>query len=248
MAFDTTTLDAPFAALAAYDYGGDATSFKTIDAAVVAAHGDAALTADLEKRFTAILAPGPSRAAKEYACRKLSMIGTPAVVPALAALLGDKDNSHMARFAIERIPGPEAAAAIRTALGKVQGDLVIGMLSSLANRRDAESVPLIAPLLAGDAAIAAAAAAALGRIATPAAADALAAAKPAPGPAAEAIIDARLAAADALLAAGDRKSSLAIYEAIAAQAGDAPSTRRQRAIRMAARGGVFAALDATVTP
>jgi hypothetical protein len=71
MAFDTTTLDAPFAALAAYDYGGDATSFKTIDAAVVAAHGDAALVADLEKRFTAILGAGSSRAAKEYACRKL---------------------------------------------------------------------------------------------------------------------------------------------------------------------------------
>ena len=154
----------------------------------------------------------------------------------------------MARFALERIPGPESVAAIRGALGKVQGDLVIGMLSSLANRRDAESVPLVAPLLAGDAKVAVAAAAALGRIATPAAAAALAAAQPAAGPVADAVVDARLAAADALLAAGDRTTARGIYEAIAAQVGDAAGTRRQRAVRIAARGGVFAALDGTVAP
>jgi hypothetical protein len=65
---------------------------------------------------------------------------------------------------------------------------------------------------------------------------------------ADAIADARIAAADALLAAGDRTTALSIYEAIAAQTGDAPTTRRQRALRMAARGGAFAALDGTVTP
>ena len=44
MPFDTTTLDSPFAALAAFDWGADAAPLGVIDAAVVAAHGDAALT------------------------------------------------------------------------------------------------------------------------------------------------------------------------------------------------------------
>jgi HEAT repeat protein len=98
--------------------------------------------------------------------RKLSMIGTAASVPALAPLLTDPDESHMARFALERIPAPAAADALRQALGNVRGDLVIGMISSLANRRDTASVKPLAALLAGDAKIAAAAASALGRIAT----------------------------------------------------------------------------------
>jgi HEAT repeat protein len=245
MTFDGSTLAAPFTALSAYDWGGDAAPFSTIDAAVVAAHDDAALRADLEKRFASLLGPNTSRAAKEYVCRKLSMIGTAASVPALAPLLTDADNSHMARFALERIDGPEAVDAIRGALARVSGDLRIGMISSLAARRDAASVPLLAALLTGEPAIAVAAAGGLGRIATPESAAALTAAKVA-GPVAEAVTDARLVCADAFLVKGDRAAAQAIFESIAAAVGDAPQTRRQRAVRMAARSGLFAALDDTV--
>lgn len=247
MAFDTVPLDDEFKALAAFDWGDDAGPLAKLDAAVVDCHGDAALTADLERRFGEIVAGKASRAAKEYACRKLSMIGTAASVPALAPLLADPDNSHMARFALERIPDPAAADALRRALGTARGDLAIGMISSLANRGDAASVPHLVSLLGGDGAVAAAAASALGRIATPEAATALAAAKVSAGPVAEAVIDARLACADAFLAAGERRAAQAIYEAVAAGVGDAPSTRRGRAVRMAARSGILAALDDTVT-
>jgi hypothetical protein len=114
MAYDPASLDAAFAALAAFDWGADAAAFAPIDAAVIAAHGDAAARADVEKRLAAVLGGGPSRAAKEYACRKLSMIGTAASVPALASLLADPDSSHMARFALERIAAPEASSATET--------------------------------------------------------------------------------------------------------------------------------------
>jgi hypothetical protein len=245
MAFDRSTLAAPFSALATYDWGDDAGAFATLDAAVVAAHGDAALRSDLETRFAALLGSATSRAAKEYVCRKLSLIGTAASVPALALLLADADNSHMARFALERIEVPAAADAIRGALAKVTGDLKIGMISSLASRRDTASVPLFAALLVGEPAIAVAAAGGLGRIATPEAAAALAAAK-ATGPVADAVTDARLVCADVLLAKGDRAAAKAIFESINTAVGDAPKTRRERAVRMAARSGLFAALDDTV--
>jgi len=242
MAFDLNTLDAPFTALAGFDWGADADFFKSIDAAVVAAHGDTALRADLEKRFGALLGGSTSRATKEYVCRKLAMIGTVVSVPALGALLTDADNSHMARFALERIDAPEAAAALRKALGMVEGSLKIGMISSLASRGDLQSVAAISNLLGGDAAIAAAAAAALGTLATPEAAAALAAAKPA-GDVAAAVIDARLACAEALLAKGDRKAAKAIYSSISAAIGDTPKTHRERAVRVAAKRGLLAAAE-----
>jgi hypothetical protein len=241
MAIDPASLEAPFTALAAFDWGGDAQALSPIDAAVVAAHGDAALTAELERRFAAVLDSPAPRAAKQYVCRQLALIGTAASVPALAARLTDKDESHMARFALERCPAPEAAAALRRALGEVAVDLQIGMLASLAARRDAASVPAIAALVTGDSPVAAAAAEALGIIATSEAAAALAAAQ-ASGPAAEAVVDARLACAEALVAAGKNAEAKAIYQAISAAIGDAPTTHRGRAVRMACQRGLFAAM------
>jgi HEAT repeat protein len=242
MAFDFTGLDAPFAALAAFDWGGDAKPLAVIDEAVVAAHTDAPLRAELEKRFAVVLGSSAPRAAKQYACRKLSLIGTAASVPVLSGLLADKDESHMARFALERITAPEATAALRTALGTVAGDLKIGMVSSLAAKRDAASVPVIAALVTGDSPLAAAAAEALGLLATPAAAVALAAASTA-GVAAERVVDARLACAEALAKAGDKAAAQAIYQAIAKSVGDTPTTHRGRAVRMACQRGLFATLD-----
>jgi hypothetical protein len=178
MPFDASTLDAPFAALKAYDWAADAAAFKPIDEAIAATQGDAAARAEIERRLIALLGPDTSRACKEYVCRKLSLIGTAAAVPALAPLLADGDNSHMARFALERISAPEAGAALRSALGTVGGDLAIGMLSSLATRRDAAAVPLIAGLLSAGGTTAVAAATALGAIQTPDAIAALAKADP----------------------------------------------------------------------
>lgn len=246
MPFDRAGLDEALAALRAYDWGADAAALVPIDAAVVAAHGEATLRDDLERALVALLAPGSSRATKEYVCRRLALVGSGASVPALAALLDDPDHAHMARFALERIDGPEATAALRAALGTTHGDRRIGVISSLVGRGDAGSVPLLAGLLTAEAPLAVAAASGLGRLAIPAAAAALAAA-PAQVPAtvAAAISDALLACADALLAAGDRAAARQIFAAIATAVGDNPTSHRDRALRIAARRGSLACLDDT---
>mgnify|MGYP006280720433 CR=1 FL=1 len=243
MAFDSSKLDAPFAALAAYDWGADAAAFKAIDAAVVAAHAEQPLRAELEKRLGAILGPGPSRAAKAYACRKLMLIGGAASVPALAALLADEENSHMARFALERIEAAEAGAALRQAFGILAGDLKLGMLSSLAARRDAACVPAVVPLLrADDARVAAAAATALGTIGTPEARVALEAADPLADGVGRAVADARLACAEMLLAAGKPHEAQAMYRGLADAVRGKPGAKR---IELAATRGLLACLDAS---
>jgi HEAT repeat protein len=241
MPFDLASLDAPFAALGAYDWSGDAGPLKVIDDAVVAAHGDASLCTELEKRLAVILGGGTSRAAKEYACRKLMMIGTAASVPALAFLLGDADNSHMARFALERIPAAEAAGALRDALGTVPPGLQIGIIESLGARGDTASVPALAAILAGETQVAAAAATALGRIQAPEALAALSAADPLAGSAlGPAVVDARLSTAESLLAAGNRAEAQRIYQSLADAVHGKPGAK---AVELAAARGILACLD-----
>ena len=241
MAYDLSTLDAPFTSLASFDWGADAGFIRAIDDACVAAHGDRSLRIELEKRFMAILTGGESRAAKEYACRKLSMIGSAASVPALASLLRLRDESHMDRFALERIDGPEAAEALRETFASVDGDLRIGMMASLAARRDSGSVPILAPLLSADEKTALAAAEALGMIHDDAAAETLAkASASATGRTLHAITDARLVCAENLLSGGKWDRALAIYRDVEASTAGVPD---RKPLSLAAKRGIVACLD-----
>jgi HEAT repeat protein len=243
MAYDLSSLDTPLAALKSFDWGGDATAFQPIDAAVVAAHADAGLRTALETRLAALLGDGTSRAAKEYICRKLSLIGTAASVSGLAALLPQKDHSHMARFALERIGAPEAAAALRSAAQTVDDDLKIGMVSSLAGKGDTAAVPLLAGMLKAESRLAVAAAEALGRLATPEAAQALAEATNATDPTLKAAVsDARLACAESLLRQGKRAEALALYKSLeTTAAGDTSPAAKNAAV--AVTRGILACLD-----
>jgi len=85
---------------------------------------------------------------KSQACIALSVHGGPEAVPVLAALLTDEKMSHMARYALEPMPFPEAGAVLRDALGKTTGRLQVGVINSLAVRKDLDAVPELIKLLA----------------------------------------------------------------------------------------------------
>jgi HEAT repeat protein len=111
---------------------------------------------------------------KAMACRQLSIRGDVAAVPALKKLLGDAELSTYARTALESISGPEATLALREATSDLDGELLIGVVGSLGNLRDTDSIPLLADYLKHpNRDIAAAAARALGSIGTPTAASPL---------------------------------------------------------------------------
>lgn len=101
------------------------------------------------------------------AFRALRQNGTEKSIPAIANYLHDVKKSHLARYALEDMPYPEASAALRNALEGASAETRPGIIASLGVRRDAEAVPALTALL-GDAHIetAAAAASALGRIAS----------------------------------------------------------------------------------
>lgn len=226
-------LDQAFEALKTYDWGQDPKVLNPIDEAIVATHGDAAKRGELEEKVAAALKSKCSLDAKQMLCRYLMTIGTAASVPTLAPMLADKDLSHMARYALERIPAPEAAAALRDSLPKLSNSLKVGVIASLGARQDNAAVATLGTLLGdSDVMVAGAAAHALGAIRSPEAAQALSRAKTAAN-VAPAATDASLACAEALLASGKNAEALAIYKRLI---GGTP----RKHVRLAATRGMLA--------
>ncbi|MGM0488516.1 MAG: HEAT repeat domain-containing protein [Planctomycetota bacterium] len=227
-------LDQAFEALKTYDWGTDTKVLDPIEEAVVTTRDNADARKDLEKRLVATLKADVSRDAKDYVCRKLRVVGTAASVPALAEMLPQEENSHMARYALESMPVSEAAQALRDALPKVSGELKVGVIGSLGVRQDAASVPVLASLLEeGDESVARSAALALGAIRLPSAAKALNAAKTENAAVSAAIADASLACAEAMLEAGKKAQARRLYKGLS---GD----DRPKHVRLAATRGLLA--------
>ncbi len=111
---------------------------------------------------------------KAVPCKQLAIYGSAKAVPALAPLLTDANLSSWARIALEAIPDRAADEALRQAIGKLKGRLLIGVVNSLGVRAYAKATDDLTGLLEGaDEEVASAAAAALGRIGTAKAAKAL---------------------------------------------------------------------------
>ncbi len=190
-----------------------------------------------EARLLAVLRSDATLQEKSAACRQLARVATKEAVPTLAALLGDEQLSHMARYAMEPIQDPSADEALRDALGKLQGPQRLGVIGSLGARRDAKAVGALAELLKGADAVQAAARA-LGDIGTPEAAKALEVAlSNASGANQLAICEGLLRCAEALAADGEIALSQAIYDRLRGLK-DAPAQVRAAALRGAilARG------------
>jgi HEAT repeat protein len=118
-----------------------------------------------ELELIAVLKSDAAKGEKAITCKRLAIYGTDKSVPALAPLLGDKELSSWARIALEAIPGPVADAALRDAIGKVEGRLLVGVINSIAVRRDAKAVDaLVQKLGDANADVASAAAVALGHL------------------------------------------------------------------------------------
>jgi len=171
--------------------------------------------------------PRATEFAKAKACQRLAVIGTKEAVPALAQMLADPKFAHYARFGLEPIPDASVDDALRLALGWLSGKARVGVINSIGQRRDAKAVETLARHLDDpDAAIAAAAAAALGRISGPKAAKEL-----------QKVLDytrsvtgACLECCDGLLAQGRKEEARELYDALLRRS-DLPAAVRQAAER-----------------
>ncbi len=223
------TLEESFELLKEFKPGTDATVLIPIERAVMGVHGNEAARAALEKRLLAYLGGSYSSVTRSVVCRHLALIGSAASVPAVTPLVFDEQLSVHARNVLERIPGPESEKALRDALGQAKGRTRIGVINSVAVRRDAASTPALIRILGEDPDSAAAAAKALGEIGTSEAAKALAAARgKGPAPVQHAVVDGTLICADRLVAAGQRGQAITLLEPLT----EAPHPEH---VRLAAR-------------
>jgi hypothetical protein len=171
------------------------------------------MTLDSPQLVKILQDPGATVFQKSKACMRLAAVGAKEAVLALAALLGDPQLSHCARFGLVPIPDPSVDDALRGALKTVKKDLLVGVINSIGQRKDAKAVKGLAKLLyQPDPQLAEAAAAALGCISGPQASkalqDGLAKTK---GAVRAAVAAAGLVCAEGLMSQGDRKGALALY-------------------------------------
>ncbi len=168
-------------------------------------------------KLTALLqSPDASLHDKAVACKRLGLFGDKRAVPVLASLLTDEKLSHYARMGLEPIPDPAVDEALRAALSKVKGRLLVGVINSIGNRQDEKAVGDLQRLLSSaDSDVAAAAAAALGRIATVQTAGIL---KEQLGQSSgrlrTAVADASLTCAELLLKKGEKDAAIQLYDTL----------------------------------
>ena len=212
-AWSDDALDAALKAVAAYEFGQSREPLSVVADAVRDSKDDSATRDALERALVSILRSKTTRDGKDFACRQLALIGTDKTVPTLAGMLGPKDTSDMARYALERIPGAAADKALLAALGRCSGGVKVGVINSLGARRCQAAVSKLGPLtVSRDAAIAQAAIDALGRIANADATRALAKVKNrAPASLHPVWADAYLLCADKLVALDEGDKAADMY-------------------------------------
>ena len=132
-------------------------------------------SAESARQSISVLQSGAPAEEKALACKQLAIYGQADAVPALAALLADEQLASWSRIALEVIPGSAAGKALRDAMPKLRGKLLVGVINSIGVRRDPKAVSaLVKKLNQDDAKVAAASAVALGHIGGDNAAKALA--------------------------------------------------------------------------
>ena len=209
-----SSLDEVLADISTYEYGQSRVPLTQLTDIIGDVQKSPEELKRIEKRLLEFMRSDATLAAKQFICRKLSIIGTKASVPTLAKMLGNEETSDMACYALERIPSSAVDRALRGALGKTKGKVKVGIINSLGQRRDSKSVPALSTLIYdSNIAVAAAAVTALGQIAGSQATEALAEAKAkTAGKLRLLVLDAYLKCADQLVAQGEQPQALGIYK------------------------------------
>ncbi|UCG46329.1 MAG: HEAT repeat domain-containing protein [Phycisphaerales bacterium] len=184
-----------------------------------------------QRELIAVLQSDAPKAEKAITCKRLAIYGTGQSVPVLAPLLADKELASWARIALEAIPGPAADAALRSALGKLEGRLLVGTINSIGVRRDVRAVDaLVQKLDDANADIASAAAVALGHIGGESAAGALTQSlADAPAAVRSAVAEGCIICAERLLVNDRTAEAVKLYDTV--RKANVPDQRHLEAIR-----------------
>ena len=185
-----------------------------------------------ERQLLLFLKTDATATAKMHACRHLRIIGTKESIPVLKDMLLKKETTDMARYALEKIPDNASEEALLSALPQSSGLIKAGIISSLGHKKVSRAVPLLEEILNKntDLPLSLAAAAALGHIKNPEAAEALShALSQSKGELKVQVTGSLLKCAEQFLSDGDNKKAALIYDRILNA--DLPSSLYNSAVR-----------------
>jgi len=218
LAFDKEDIDRKLGAIVNYDQGMDRQPLIAVEELIRQSQNKPEERKYIEVRLAESLGETTFEG-KSFICKQLWFIGTAESVPAVAKLLVDETTADMACYAIGQNPSPQAAQALREALGKAGPAVQIRIINVLGDRRDVPSVEEVGKLVFGeDRQVAEASLAALGKIGGERAREILARAR------AKGDSDLRFAATDAylrcaedLVAEGEGEQAIEIYRELAGE-------------------------------
>ena len=189
-----------------------------------------------ESDLIAVLKSDAAKAQKAITCKRLAVFGSEKAVPELGKLLADPELSSWARIALEAIPGSSVDETFRAAMEALTGRQLIGVINSIATRRDAKAVEGLSKHLDNaNEQIAAAAAIALGRIGDAASQQALESSlSGGPADVRSAVAHGCILVAERLLESGQSQEAARLYDKV--RQADVP---RQRVLE-ATRGLILA--------
>lgn len=201
-------------AAASYQSGQSMQPLRRLEELTRQSVADPELRKAIELELAGLLTAHSTLEAKQFACQILATVGTEISLPALGELLNDAATVSIACQSLGGHPSEKASAVLRKALGQTTGEARQQVISTLAARQDAESVPALIGLAKDrELATASAAVLALGRIATAPAREAIETLKKDSRPELRpALLDASMHAAEKLAAAGEAKQAAALYE------------------------------------
>jgi HEAT repeat protein len=128
------------------DFGSSRLSQAAIEQAI--RNTAAADYGAIEDRLIEILEnPASTYAAKQFVCRMLRRVGSERALPHLAQMLLDEQMTDDARFALQGMESPEVDRVLRESLDRLWGAARIGVIGTLAQRRDRAAVPQLVALV-----------------------------------------------------------------------------------------------------
>ncbi len=160
-------------AVAEYEYGRDQKPLTALSDLVYGSNDSPETLLQIEKAISKVLYTRSTAAGQLFMCKQLSLFGTEKSVPVLTKMMKNPETAEYARYALERIPGKKADKALLNLAKKTGGRTQIGVINSLGQRGQTGAANLLKKLLTAETKTAAAAAAALGEIASPECADIL---------------------------------------------------------------------------
>ncbi|MBT4821143.1 MAG: hypothetical protein HN742_40140 [Lentisphaerae bacterium] len=143
---ETTDIERMLRDVSQYSFGDTRAALVSIERLVFASSTNADLGAMLATNLAAMLSSDASVDCKAFVCKQLSILGTAATVPALAAQLADADLAVHSRAALERIPDNAATDALRAALVNASGAARVGLINSLGKRGDTKALAALTKL------------------------------------------------------------------------------------------------------